>query len=306
MNTNILITLKKYIPLCIALILLIGCERELDDLQPATFPKNPEVFIDGFSSGLNYAAFGGSVPTAFDVDNEITYDNSKASMRFDVPNAGDPEGAYAGGVFSTQVGRDLTGYNALTFWAKASQSATLDLVGFGNDLASSKYQVTISGLSISTSWKKYIIPIPDPSKLTAERGMFFYSVGPIDGKGYSFWIDELKFENLGTIAHRQPMILEGKDIVQSAVNGLRFPVVGLGVTFNMPTGVNQTVNAAPAWFTFNSSNQSVASVNAAGMVTVLSKGTAIITATLGGDAAKGSLTVQSSGDFTHAPVPTVA
>ncbi len=211
MNTNILIKFKTNIPFNIALILLWGGERDLTICQPATFPKNPEVFIDGFSAGLNYSAFGGSVPTAFDVDNDVTYNSSKASMRFDVPNAGDPEGAYAGGVFSTQVGRDLSGYNALTFWAKATQSATLDLVGLGNDLGTSKYQVTISGLSVSTSWEKYIIPIPDPSKLTAEKGMFFYSTGPVDGKGYTFWIDELKFENLGTIAHQKPMILDGID-----------------------------------------------------------------------------------------------
>jgi len=134
MDTNILITLKKYIPVGIVAILLLGCERELDDLKPATFPNNPEVFIDGFSAGLNYSAFGGSVPTAFDVDNKETWNNSKSSMRFDVPNADDPEGAYAGGVFSTEVGRDLSDYNALTFWAKASQSAVLDLVGLGNDL----------------------------------------------------------------------------------------------------------------------------------------------------------------------------
>ncbi|HSO86806.1 MAG TPA: Ig-like domain-containing protein, partial [Draconibacterium sp.] len=306
MKTNIHFIYKKLIPVVTLAFIYWGCERELDDLQPATFPKNPEVFIDGFSAGLNYAAFGGSVPTAFDVDNDVTYNNSKASMRFDVPNAGDPEGAYAGGVFSTEVGRDLSGYNALTFWAKASQSANLDLVGLGNDLGTSKYQVTISGLNVSTSWKKYIIPLPDPSKLTAERGMFFYSVGPSEGKGYSFWIDELKFENLGTIAHRQPMILNGNDEVESAVNGLSFPVDGLGVTFNMPTGVDQTVNAAPAWFSFLSSNEGVASVDANGLVTVLSEGTAVITATSGGDDAKGSLTVQSSGDFTHAPVPTAA
>jgi hypothetical protein len=306
MNTNILITLKKFIPVGIVAIFLLGCERDLDDLKPATFPNNPEVFIDGFSAGLNYAAFGGSVPTAFDVDNKETWDNSKSSMRFDVPNAGDPEGAYAGGVFFTEVGRDLSDYNALTFWAKASQSASLDLVGFGNDLGASKYQVTISDLVISTSWKKYIIPIPDPSKLTAERGMFFYSVGPVDGKGYSFWIDELKFENMGTIARPQPMILDGNDKVESAVNGLRFPVGGLGVSFNMPTGIDQTVIAAPAYFTFISSNESVASVDATGLVSVLSEGTAVITATAGGDDARGSLTVLSSGDFTHAPEPTIS
>ena len=95
MNTNILIVLTKYIRVGIVAMLLMGCERDLDDLKPATFPVNPEVFIDGFSAGLNYSAFGGSVPTAFDVDNQVTWNNSKASMRFDVPNAGDPLGAYA-------------------------------------------------------------------------------------------------------------------------------------------------------------------------------------------------------------------
>jgi hypothetical protein len=218
MKTNIHFIYKKLIPVVTLALIYWGCEREVDDLQPATFPANPEVFIDGFSAGLNYAAFGGAVPTAFDVDNSVTYNNSKSSMRFDVPNAGDPEGAYAGGVFHTTVGRDLSGFNALTFWAKGTQSANLDLVGFGNDLGASNYQVTISNMAISTSWKKYIIPVPDPSKLIAEKGMFFYSVGPVDGKGYSFWIDELKFENLGTIAHQKAMILNGEDKIESAVN----------------------------------------------------------------------------------------
>ena len=37
---------------------------------------------------------------------------------------------------------------------------------------------TITGLAVNTNWKKYIIPIPDPSRFTEERGMFFYSEGP--------------------------------------------------------------------------------------------------------------------------------
>jgi hypothetical protein len=304
MNTNMLINLKRYIPIAFLAILFVGCERDLEDLKPVTFPTDPDVFIDGFSAGLNYAAFGGSVPTAFDVDRDVTYNNSKASMRFDVPNAGDPEGAYAGGVFFTQVGRDLSGYNALTFWAKATQSATLDLVGLGNDLGESKFQASISGLKVSTSWKKYIIPLPDPSKLKSERGMFFYSVGPADGKGYSFWIDELKFENLGTIAHKQPMILEGNDIVESAVNGLSFPIAGLSVSFNLPNGIDQLVTAAPAYFNFSSSKTDVATVSEKGVVSVISGGTTVITATVGATEAQGSLTVQSSGNFVHAPVPT--
>ena len=99
--------------------------------------------------------------------------------------------------------------------------------------------------------------------------MFYFPEGPEDGMGYTFWIDEVKFENLGTIAHQQPMILNGNDKVESAVNGLKFPVDGLRVSFNMPTGIDQTVIAAPAYFTFVSSNAGVATVDAKGLVTVL-------------------------------------
>jgi hypothetical protein len=88
-----------------ALLTMVNCKRELEDLEPATFPTTPEIFIDAFSAGLNYGAFGGSKVTAFDVDTEVKYLGS-ASMKFAVPDAGDPEGAYAGGAFYTIVGRD--------------------------------------------------------------------------------------------------------------------------------------------------------------------------------------------------------
>lgn len=304
MKTNMLIRLKKYTPIVLLTALFMGCERDLSDLKPVTFPDTPEVFIDGFSAGLNYAAFGGSVPTAFDVDKKDTYNNSEASMRFDVPNAGDPEGAYAGGVFFTEGGRNLSGYNALTFWAKASESAIVDLVGFGNDLGASKYQVTISGLQLSTNWKKYYIPLPNSSVLTAERGMFFYSTGPVDGKGYSFWIDEVKFENLGTIAHPQFTIFNGEDRVETTFIGVTQNISGLTAIYNLPDGVNQPVNAATAYFTFSSSNESIATVNESGVVEVVGgPGSAEITAMVGDDATLGSLTLQSIGNFQQAPLP---
>ncbi len=286
----------------ITLVWSISCTRDFDELELAKFPGIPEVFIDGFSSGLNYAAFGGSKVTAFDVDQDVRYSGS-ASMKIEVPDAEDPEGAYAGGVYYTSMGRELTEYTALTFWAKASKSATIDIVGFGNDLGESKYLVSLKDVAVNTNWKKYIIPIPNPSKLTEERGMFYFSEGPEDGKGYTFWVDEVKFEKLGTIAHKQPKILNGMDEVESAVNGLRFPLGGLSVSFNMPTGIDQFVTAAPAYYTFSSSNNDVATVDNKGVVTVLSAGNAVITATLGGQDAEGSLNVQSSGDFNHAPVP---
>jgi hypothetical protein len=297
--------MKTYIAAGALALLFWGCEREIDDLQPVPYPTSPEVFIDGFSPGLNYAAFGGSVPTAFDVDNDVTYGNSEASMRFEVPDAGDPRGAYAGGAYYTDAGRDLSGYDALTFWAKATQAANIDVVGFGNDLGASKYQVTISGLPVNTNWKKYIIPIPDPSKLTAERGMFFYSEGPEDGKGFTFWIDEVKFEKLGTLAHPKPAISNGQDLTEISFVGVSKQISGLQASFNLPNGVDQAVNAAPAYFEFRSSDESIATIDETGLISVIGgPGSAEITATLGGVEAEGSLTIQTVGDFEFAPTPT--
>jgi len=282
-----------------------SCTREFDELELAKFPSTPEVFMDGFSSGLNYAAFGGSKVTAFDVDNETKYSGS-SSMKIEIPDAGDPEGSYAGGVYFTSVARDLSSYDALTFYAKASKAASVDLVGFGNDLGESKFLVSLKGMKVNSNWKKYIIPIPDPSILTEEKGMFYYSEGPEDGTGYTLWIDEVKFEKLGTIAHKRPVILGGTDVTESAVNGLSLQLSGLEVIFNMPTGIDQSFEVAPAWFSFASSNENVAAVNELGKVNVLAQGSAKITATSGGTDATGSMTVVSSGDFIHAPDPSYA
>lgn len=284
---------------------MVGCKREVADLEPATFPTTPAVFIDGFSAGLNYGAFGGSKVTAFDVDTEVKYKGT-SSMKFAVPDAGDPQGAYAGGAYFTSVGRDLSGYDALTFWAKASKSAALDVVGFGTDFGEAKYQTALRGVRVNTNWQKYIIPIPDPSKLTQERGLFFYSEGPENDLGYTFWIDEVKFEKLGTLAHPKASILEGQDQTFTVETGQQLTIGGLKVTFNMPTGIDQSVEAAPAYFTFLSSDPSVATVNSKGIVTVIGVGKAVITAKVGNLTAAGTMTVNAIGKAAapEAPAPT--
>lgn len=309
MKNNTKLNIAAFILLAVwAMLPTLSCKRELDELEPATFPTTPEVFIDGFSAGLNYAAFGGSKVTAFDVDSEVKYKGT-ASMKFAVPDAGDPLGAYAGGGYFTSVGRDLSGYDALTFWARASRSATIDVVGFGNDFGESKFQTVLTGVEVNTNWHKYIIPIPDPSKLTQERGMFFYSEGPENNQGYTFWIDEVKFEKLGTIAHPRAAILDGQDQTVSAETGQKLNIGGLKVTFNMPTGIDQSVAAAASYFTFTSSNPAVATVSSTGVVSVIDAGTAVITAKLGDLDAAGSLTINSGGQAmlpqTPAPAPTV-
>ncbi|MBN8589163.1 MAG: Ig-like domain-containing protein [Rhodothermia bacterium] len=287
----------------LSLLFFTACETDITGLEEAAYPTNGDVFLDTFSSGLNYAAFGGSVPTAFQVDKKVSYNNSLASMRVDVPNTNDPNGAYAGGSYFTSMPRNLSSFDALTFWAKSSQAATIDVVGIGNDLGENKYQASISGLQVNTTWKKYIIPIPDPSKLTAEKGMFFFSEGPENEKGYSFWIDEVKFEKLGTVAHAQAKILDGQTQSITSFIGVSNIIGGLASVFNLPNGVNQAVNASPHYFTFSSSNNTVATVNQQGAINIIGTGSSTITATLGNTPATGSMVITSRGNYIAAPTP---
>ncbi len=284
-----------------------GCERSVDGLKEPEFPSNPDVFIDSFSSGLEYYPFEGSRPDAFSVDGEDTYDNSGASMRFDVPNEGDPAGSYAGAIFRDENGgRNLTSYNALTFYAKGTKAGTINEIGFGRDFYGDEYAVTLNNLKLTTNWEQYIVPIPDASLLTSQQGMFWYAEGPEDGDGYSFWVDEVKFENISTLAQARPAIQNGNEETQTSFIGSTIQLQGLNFTINQANGVDITVGAAPAYFAFASSNESVATVNDNGTVSVVGQGTAEITATLGGEQANGSLTVESIGNFTAAPTPTEA
>ncbi|NNC49728.1 MAG: glycosyl hydrolase family 16 [Flaviramulus sp.] len=284
-------------------LVLAGCERELsEEYKLAGFSKAGEIFIDGFTGGLDYFPYADSYQEAFSVDTETKYDGS-ASMRFDVPNVGDPNGAYAGAIFRLETGRDLSGYDALTFWAKGTRAGVINDIGFGQDFFENKYQTNRS-IQLTSNWRKYIIPIPDPAKLVQERGMFWYAEGPENGEGYSFWIDELQFEKLGTIAQPQPAIFNGADKTDGGFVGVDFAVTDLTQTFNTGSGSNITVNAAPSYFSFKSSNEDVAFVNESGIISVVSEGTSKITATLGGVLANGSLELTSTGSFDLAPTPT--
>ncbi|MGN8225102.1 Ig-like domain-containing protein [Gracilimonas sp. BCB1] len=306
MNTMVFKSTQRTILASLLIMFLAtGCERSVDGLEEPGFTTNPEVYIDGFSSGLEYFPFADSKQDAFSVDKDVTYDNSQSSMRFDIPNVGNPSGSYSGAIFRDENGgRDLTGYNALTFYAKATTAGTVNEIGFGQDFMGNEYQVVRSGLRLATYWQKYIIPIPDASVLTAEQGMFWYAEGPEGGDGYSFWVDELKYENLGTIAQPRPAINNGNDESQTTFIGTTIQIPGLTFTINQANGVDVTVGAAPAYYSFSSSNTDVATVDGNGTVSVVGQGTAEITASLNGIDADGSLTVESIGSFTPAPTPT--
>lgn len=309
------IFLVKYFLLGIILTVLISCERDLSDkVVDATFSKTGAVFLDApVEMGSDfYFPYGGSKPTAWSVDNQVSYKGS-ASMRFDVPNADDPDGSYAGAIFRTQgAGRNLTEYDALTFYIKASQGVIIGELGFGEDFIDNKYITTIKNVSIGTNWAKIIIPIPDASKLIKERGMFRYAAGTqgTNGYGYTFWIDELKFEKLGTSRLLQAFILNGEDRTVQGYIGSNQIISELGAVYNLANGQNINLNLSPAYFNFSSSNSSVLSpfeFNNEGQIftkVIGTTGSSTVTAQLKNSQAHGSLTVNAVGEFPHAPIPT--
>jgi len=289
--------------LAAVLILNFSCERDVDLLEPAEYPAFSEVFLDEFVAGLDYSAFGNSKLDAFEIDDTEAYKGSK-SLKITVPGVNDPSGWYAGGAFYSTFPRDLSGYNALTFWGKASKTSVAE-VGFGNDNSgNSPYSASQSGILFGTSWQKYIIPLPLAEKLQTETGMLWYSAGADEnGMGGTIWFDEVRYEKLGTIAY--PRIILRDNVLTGPIGAVLEASIE-GVVFNVD-GVDQTINAANAYFTLVSLNDSVATTSNDGMINGVGSGTTKIVVKLG-NVAQDTITVQIGEDFgpsAAAPTPTV-
>jgi hypothetical protein len=287
----------------------VGCERKLsDDAVLPSFSTNGDIFTDDFIGlGSNfYFPFADAKPDVFSVDMKEGY-NSNASVRIDVPNNTDPTGTYAGAIFRIDgAGRNLSGFDALTFYVKGSTGAKLSDVGYGIDYLGDKYRVTIQNVNVGTNWSKVIIPIPDPSKLVNERGVFWFAAGPqaTIGTGYTLWFDEIKFEKLGTVGKPTSSILNGQTSSVKAFIGSTINLTGLSHIYNLVNGQDVSVISTPAYYKFTSSNPTVATVNDVGVVTALAIGTADITASINGVAVKGKLTIDCKGDLVGSPIPT--
>lgn len=302
-------TAKSALWITVALTALLvaviaGCTDKYS-AHPAPFPTDPEVFVDGFGPNVTYQAFGGSKLDAVQIDESTSHIGSQ-SLIVTVPDYGDPSGSYAGGAFVTTVARDLTQYNALTFWAKASRDVTLDVAGIGNDnTGTSRFIAEVHALPVTTSWTKLVVPIPLSAKLEAEKGLFYFAEGPEEGEGCQIWFDDIRFESLGTITNPRPAI--ATEDLNAFVGDTIRPEGGI-VAFDV-AGDSVTVFAMPGYYTYGSSDNTVINVAGNGVITAVGAGTAEITATLGTVPAIGTMTVEVSEaptvPTTPAPTPTV-
>jgi uncharacterized protein YjdB len=258
---------------------------------------NQIVFYDGNGTGVSFADFGGAA-------NNVTIDatetfNGRKVINFQVTSSGN----YSGGAWVTSAPRDLSAYNALTFWAKASKDEKLNVTGIGNDAGASSgtgFATERAGLDITTSWRKYTLPIPNPAKYKNVGGLFHIADAP---DGYTLYLADVIYEHLGTSvlgagtasigngnANTQSVATAGTFTLDANQNQVVFTVAG---DPGSPVTLKPVANT---FFDFTSSDASIASVSGSGVVTgVTAGGPVTLSARLGDVTASGSFAVTVTG-----------
>ncbi len=271
---------------------------------------SPLVFIDDLDTGVGYQPFLGTKVDPVSVDTTTVYAGS-ASMRFTVPNEDDPDAGaskYSGGAFTASLPRDLSGFTALSFWAKASRDVSFGSVGFANDnTGTSLYQTEWLNAPLTTTWTRYVIPVPAPGRLTSERGVLMLSAGAqgTPKAGFRAWFDEVKFETLDRSGWNPRPALNGGN--KTLGPGETSAIDGTRATYTVE-GREVTVGVFPSAFDFQSSNPAVAEVSSTGLITAKVPGSAVISASLDGVAAPQVVGVTVGAGLSPAagpPVPTL-
>jgi uncharacterized protein YjdB len=261
----------------------------------AVVPDAP-VFTDDYAPNVSFMEFGGST-NALTVDT-VEFQEGTASLRVEVP-----AGGYTGGALAISTPLNVSGYNAVAFWAKASAANPLNVTGLGNDANTSTFQAEFNGVPLTTTWTQFYIPIPDAAVLTSQTGLFHFAEGSEHG-AYTIWFDDIRYTTLDATLLTNPRPVMATESVTPQV-GSTVRVNGTAVIYNVG-GADQVTSAARAYFDYLSSDVGVATVDAVGTVTAVGVGTATITASLASVPAAGALTVSptpATTPLTPAPVP---
>jgi hypothetical protein len=281
---------KNHLFAAMALFLLIfgvGCsDRDPSGLETARATIDPVVFEDDLNGDVYFQAFFETYYEAVSLDS-VYATNGIASLKVTVPPAGSPLGGYSGGVLTSASVRDNADFNALTFYARSNITTVLNVSGFGNDnTGNSRYDAARFNVPLTPEWEHFIIPIPAPGKLIAERGLFTFADGSEDQIGHQIYFDDIRFENLSDLPAPQPRI---PSVTKQYFVGSTVSLEGTYTNYVMG-GSRIRVDHMPGYFDFASTDPSVASV-IDGQVKITGVGNAVITATLDTTAAAGAMTL---------------
>lgn len=250
------------------------------------------VFWDGYGADVTFRDFDGAANNV-NVDSAETYHGRK-SIKFVVTGSG----GYSGGAWIAATPRDLTAYDALTFYAKASADNTVNVTGFGNDGGAGLgigLPTERAAVPVSTAWQKFTIPIPDPAALTSVAGLFHLADAP---DGYTLYLADVVYEHLGlapgagaiNLAHAMPsVVMTATTAVNPAQSQVVYTIAG------DPAGTVTLNPVANRFFAFTSSDPAVATVSADGVITGVTPGAARVTATLRGAGIDGEYAVTVTG-----------
>ena len=244
-----------------------------------------DVFIDKFAAGLDFVPFEGTALSTQGVDAGTLLANGHKTVRFDFAAAG----STIGGALVASAPIDLSAYDAITFWAKSSAPLTLETVGLANN-ASTKpggndFSVETSGLSLTTTFTQFTVPLPLPGKLKSIDGLFHFA----DAQNHSaattlsFWLGDLRYQKLGATATGTPapaFTLTTRSLPAGQTFTLLSSDLQIAWTAGALASLPLLLRPSLKYFTYSSSDPSVATVSSAGVVTGLKAGTASLTAKL--------------------------
>ena len=231
-----------------------------------------QVFYAGnYATNVSFVPFGGS-------NNNVSVDastpcntNSYASLKIPFAASG-----YTGGALVDTSGpRNLTAYDSVTFYAKASAALTTDKYGFGNNAAAtSGFEVERFQLPLTTSWQKFVLPIPRGAALTGINGLFHFADG-VNHAG-SMWVCDIVYASSGSAVLGSPVPTWNNQAVTIA-SGASYQIGGgdLGVSWPANAGGAITETANYGYFSFSPAT-TAATVSASGLITGTNAGSASI------------------------------
>ena len=264
-------------------------------------PATAAVFQNNYATGVTALGFDANSLPVMTVDSTTTNpaNSLTASLKIAVPSSSIDN--YVGGMLIAATPQNLSSFNALTFWAKTSGPTTTTFkVGIGQDgsATDTAYQAEVIGFSITSSWKKFIVPLPDPAKFSANSGLFYFADGD---NNYTVWLNDIQYETLSaapvasSATGNFPSVtvaVGGTSTALSSPNGSAPNTVGFST---LPDGFEN--NVGWGWYTLTPSNSDV-TVSNTGLITGVTAGTGTIGATLG------SITVTGSSPYTVTAAPT--